>query len=46
MVGWAIQQRKAETTPEGKEELVELKESLRGCFKEEVAKTWPFTFSL
>ena len=40
MVGWAIEQGKAVTTQEGKQEVVEVKESLRGVFHGRSCQNW------
>jgi len=40
MVGWAIQQEKNITSQEGKQELVELKDSIRGVFQGRCCHNW------
>ena len=40
MVGWAIQQGKTVATTDGKEEVLELKESIRGIFQGRNCQNW------
>jgi len=40
MVGWAIQQGKNITSQEGKQEVVELKDSIRGMFQGRSCHNW------
>ena len=40
MIGWAIQQGKAVEAPEGREEVVAIKESLRGVYQGRSLQNW------